>query len=165
MEVCTPQLLIVDIRKLMACYLGTFVKLLPLAHAHNTRIILINRRDYPGTTPYTDEERAALLSCRDVPADDSQAADRREKLLEFLQHRAWEILEFLIHLVKNDHIPPAENDKNAGGIIVVGWSFGVVWMLALLAYVSSFPEGEIDLSRYVRRVVAHGEVSRCILLL
>ena len=56
----------------MTCYLGTFVKLLPLAHAHNTRIILINRRDYPGTTPYTDEERAALLSCRDVPADDTR---------------------------------------------------------------------------------------------
>ncbi|KAF9254796.1 alpha/beta-hydrolase [Marasmius fiardii PR-910] len=41
---------------------GTFLSLFPGAAAHNFRVILVNRRLYPGTTPYTEEEVNAVVN-------------------------------------------------------------------------------------------------------
>ena len=136
------------------------MKLAPLAHTNNTRLVLVNRRDYPGSLPYSDDERNLLLSCFEpASSDEVVLAKRREKLLAFMKNRAREIYDFLEELVAEGDIPVAQKERNTGGIIVVGWSFGSTWMLALLASVGSFPVNDIALSRYVRRVICHGMCS------
>ncbi len=78
----------------------------------------------------------------------------------FLQARAREVYDFLEDLVRRDDIPPAQSDGNAGGIVVAGWSFGALWMISLMAYVSTFPVNDVELAKYVRRVIIFGEQPR-----
>ncbi|KAI0354370.1 hypothetical protein OH77DRAFT_1405139 [Trametes cingulata] len=138
-----------------AWHSGILSKLLPLAKQHNARIILVNRRDYPGTRPYSEEERALLpvLSPEGGAADAAEMAEAKEKLLTFMKGRAREVYDLLVELVTNEDLPPAQPEENKGGIVVAGWSFGSAWMTALLAHVASFGVNDVDLSAYVRRVV------------
>ena len=135
---------------------ANFTKLVTLARKYNTRLILLNRRGYPGSTPYTDEARATLPD-RGPDADEEAMEDARRRLQLFLKERAYEILVFLKELVTSDNIPPAQPEKNAGGIVVVGWSYAAVLMTALLEYAPGFPSDDVELGNYVRRVVSFGE--------
>ena len=74
----------------------------------------------------------------------------------FLRARAREVYSFLEDFVRRDDIPPAQPGRNAGGIVVAGWSFGALWMTLLMAYVSTFPVNDVELAKYVRRVVIFG---------
>ncbi|KAI0755699.1 hypothetical protein C8Q74DRAFT_1305136 [Fomes fomentarius] len=107
-------------------------RLLPFAPSHNVRIVSVNRRDYPGATPYTDRDRALLQTA----ADATESSVALKALLTFMNERARELHDFLVE-----------------GIVIVGWSLGAAWMTALLANVGSFPVSDIKLSDYVRRVV------------
>ena len=40
----------------------TFKRIIPLAGRHNVRLVIVNRRDYPGSSPYTDEEINSVKS-------------------------------------------------------------------------------------------------------
>ena len=75
-----------------------------------------------------------------------------------MRNRARETYDTLVHLVKRENLPPisGQGKYSDGGIILAGWSFAALWMLAFLAYAPSFPSSEIDLTRYVRRVVLYG---------
>ncbi|EJF62060.1 hypothetical protein DICSQDRAFT_169637 [Dichomitus squalens LYAD-421 SS1] len=131
---------------------GTFSKVIPLASINNTRLILVNRRGYPGSTPFTDEELATIPKLT-PDANEDTLEDAREELGLFMRDRAREVYDLLEDIVRQDNIPPAQPEKNTGGIILAGWSFGALWMNALMAYVSSFPVNDVELSKYVRRVV------------
>ncbi|PIL33253.1 hypothetical protein GSI_04703 [Ganoderma sinense ZZ0214-1] len=100
---------------------GTFKKLLPLASGHGVGIIAANRRDYPGSHPYTPEERARLER---LAAASPEAADVRSEAENFLRERGREVYDYLVDLVKREAIPPtrAEGDDARGGIVLVGWS-------------------------------------------
>ncbi|EJF62068.1 hypothetical protein DICSQDRAFT_12150, partial [Dichomitus squalens LYAD-421 SS1] len=130
---------------------GVFAKLVPIAGRFNARVVLVNRQDYPGAEPFTLEERAELLKAAIELKTNPLSA--RDRLDVFMKGQAREIYDLLIHLVAEHHIPPARPEANTGGIIIGGWSFGASWMTALLANVASFPVHDIELSRYVRRVV------------
>ena len=132
--------------------------MLPHAQAHNARIVTVNRRDYPGTKPYPPEELALLQP----PAPDATTSEL-EMLLEFSRHRGQELLAFLAELVRERGIPPANPAENKGGIVVAGWSMGMLWMNALLGSLetSDKEEGGVDLSKYLRRVVIHGALDDC----
>ncbi|PIL34449.1 hypothetical protein GSI_03225 [Ganoderma sinense ZZ0214-1] len=135
---------------------GTFSRLIPLAASsgYNTRLVLLNRRDYPGSTPYTDEERAMVAKLTpDDSEDAAMLAKAGVRFGRFLRDRAREVFDFLEDLVRHDHIPPAQHSKNTGGIVVAGWSLGALWMTSLLAYAPTFPVNDVELSAYVRRVV------------
>ncbi|RPD54565.1 hypothetical protein L226DRAFT_470866 [Lentinus tigrinus ALCF2SS1-7] len=139
-----------------AWHCGIFSKLIPLAKTYNTRLILVNRRDYPGSTPYTEEERALIAPPpHDASAEDIAAA--KDNGLTFMENRAREVYDLLEDLVRREKIPPANRTKDgrAGGIVVAGWSYAAIWMQALLAFVDSFPVHDVDLSTYVRRVVCY----------
>ncbi|PIL34391.1 hypothetical protein GSI_03166 [Ganoderma sinense ZZ0214-1] len=131
---------------------STFVKTIPLASNYNTRLILLNRRGYPGSTAFTDEELSGLPELSHDAGEDA-LEDAKNKLGVFLRGRAREVFDFLEDLVRQDDIPPANPERNAGGIVVVGWSFGALWMSALMAYVSTFPVNDVELAKYVRKVV------------
>ncbi len=137
---------------LTLCTTGIFSKLVPLATEHNARLVLVNRRDYPGATSYTPEERAVLED-----ALTSDPATARGQLLAYARERAREVYTLLVQFVADNDIPPAQPEANEGGIVIVGWSFGTNWMTSLLANVASFPVNDVELAKYVRRVVFHGK--------
>ncbi|KAM5540094.1 hypothetical protein V8D89_006234 [Ganoderma adspersum] len=135
---------------------AVFTRLLPLSKEYNTRIVLVNRRGYPGSAPYTDEELASFPEL--LPGDVLQQDldDAREKLDVWLRERTYEILHFLEDLVKADAIPPAQPEKNVSGIVVVGWSFAALMAASILSYGPTFPvSSDVDLGKYLRRVVMH----------
>ncbi len=137
--------------------LEIFSKLIPVVKAQGTRLLLVNRRDYPGSIPYTEEELEVLPASAST-ADGDHLSAIRLNLLSYMRARAREVYDFLEELVHHDQVPPANPKENTGGIVIAGWSFGSVWMLAVLAFASSFPTTDVYLSKYVRRVVCYGEL-------
>ncbi|KAI0743330.1 hypothetical protein C8Q80DRAFT_1236436 [Daedaleopsis nitida] len=146
-----------------AWYSPSFTPLLPLARDKrtNARIVLVTRRDYPAADPYTVGELALLPDSDAVarppaadPDPDAREADRLS-LAFFMKHRAHELLRLLTELVRTGTVPPADADRNAGGLVLVGWSFGVLWVQALLAHAASFWHDDVQLGRFLRRVVLY----------
>ncbi|KAI0675557.1 hypothetical protein C8Q78DRAFT_988127 [Trametes maxima] len=129
-----------------------YSKLIPLASPFKIRIILLNRRDYPGAIPYTVEERAVLPPVLDtLPTDPKELAAARQKLENFMRDRAKELYQSLQGLISEHDLPPA---SDTGGIVLAGGSLGSVWMLALLRHVAEFPVStEFNLRSYIRRVI------------
>ncbi len=89
-------------------YLDTFHKLIPMAAENNLRLVILNRRDYAGSTKYTDEELAEL----------------REGKTEFLQRLGSESAYFLAWFIKTNDIPKIGADGKSGGLATIGWSLG-----------------------------------------
>ncbi|KAL7284812.1 hypothetical protein ACG7TL_002122 [Trametes sanguinea] len=107
---------------------GVFKRLIPFAEQYNTRLLLVNRRDYPGSEPYTPEEKAHLARIASAPEGNPKT---KEEAKAVMRDRGRELYDFLVDYVQREDVPPANG--NEGGIIVVGWSLGSVWINALLA--------------------------------
>ena len=124
---------------------GNFRHLLPLARNHNLRVIAVNRRDYVGSTPFSQDELDAINST------DAQ------RHTEFLKRRGTEIGEFLTQLVKEKNLPPASGDGRSGGLALMGWSLGNVTTLAFLRHLRSYPENVLKtLDQYLRTFFIYG---------
>ncbi|RPD58175.1 alpha/beta-hydrolase [Lentinus tigrinus ALCF2SS1-7] len=136
-----------------AWHSGIFSKMVPLSETYNVRVVLVNRRDYPGATPHPKEERALLDAAAAEVESDPAAA--RAKILSYMEYNARDLYDFLIDFIASNDVPKASVEKNSGGIVVGGWSFASGWMLALLAYAHSFPVGEVDVGKYIRRVILY----------
>ncbi|KAH9937793.1 uncharacterized protein BXZ73DRAFT_89228 [Epithele typhae] len=135
-----------------ACHGGIFAKLIPLAPSHNARIVVVNRRDYPGSQPYSDIDLKGLRNGNAALKDGDQEK-ARALIAAFMRARAREVYDFLADLIEGGDVREAQPKKNAGGLVVVGWSFATVWMTALLAHVAEFETVAAPLSKYMRRVV------------
>lgn len=121
------------------------------------RIILLNRRDYTGSLPYTEAERALLaVLSPEIMSNAAEAATAKKNAATFMQDRARELYDFLVQLVKSSNLPLLDRGTNKGGIVLAGWSFGTLWMTALLAYVALFPVDDVRLSDYMRSVTFLG---------
>lgn len=131
---------------LSSVYTGVFTRFLPLAEPHNSRIVLVNRRDYPGAVPF-DQEELTLQS-----STIATTSDATTNIKLYMRARARELYDFLEIFVKTADIPPKS-------LVLAGWSFGSIWITALLAHVSTFPVNDIELDKYIRRVVAYGRSS------
>ncbi|KAM5540104.1 hypothetical protein V8D89_006244 [Ganoderma adspersum] len=133
-----------------AWHSGIFAKLIPLAAGQNARVVLVNRRDYPGAAPFPPEHCALLQA---ATTSDTSAA--HATLAAFMQERAREVYDLLARFVQANKIPLAQHEEKKGGIVLGGWSFGTAWMSSLLAHAPSFsaPGGGVELNKYVRRVV------------
>lgn len=126
--------------------------MIPFTATHNLRLVLLNMRDYPGSTLYTPAELAEL---RDAP----HAA---------LRARGNEVATFLAWYVAHARIPPiaatpepehAEGgeESGAGGLAVVAWSAGNCYAIPMIAHAGSLPhETRALLDRYLRSFVAFG---------
>ncbi|KAH9925863.1 Alpha/Beta hydrolase protein [Epithele typhae] len=130
---------------------ASFAKMLPLAGQHNARVIAVNQLDYPGSATHSPEELAVLQRAVAATPDDGEAA---AEMLAYWRARARDVFDYLVALVREKGIPPMQGDK--GGIVLVGWSFGTLWMSAFLAFLSEFddPKG-VELNKYLRRVVLY----------
>ncbi|KAI1786412.1 hypothetical protein LXA43DRAFT_898006 [Ganoderma leucocontextum] len=135
---------------------ANFKKLLPLSRENNVRIVLPNRRDYPGSTPFSPDEVAYLSELANAPPGTPEAVKGTEAEMKA---RAREVYYYLVDLVKTEGIPRAQG--KAGGIVLAGWSLGATWMSALLAHVAEFPVGDVRLGEYVRRLVLYDPSYLC----
>src|ERR1700677_4549537 len=98
---------------------GFFSRCLPLAGKLGARLVAINRRDYPGSEPFSEEDRSLLLSTTQNTPAASENADR------YMKARAREIDDFLVQLVKSE-------DLHINSIILAGWSLGTAFVTSFL---------------------------------
>ncbi|KAE9402012.1 hypothetical protein BT96DRAFT_569113 [Gymnopus androsaceus JB14] len=99
---------------------GVFRRLLPVAHKNSHRMITVNRREYPGSTPYTQAEL-------DVFAQGSN-----DERLNLLLNQGTNLAFLLDGLIQSLSLPP--------DIVIVGWSLGNLFTLSLLASITSLPQ-------------------------
>lgn len=119
--------------------LATFQRVLPLAGAHALRVICINRRGYPDTTPCSPEEERILTKGSD------------EERADWLNREGVRFALFLDGLIKRHDLP------EKGGIAVVGWSLGNLIAMAFAASVMHIPPVLKEKLRvYLRTVIMYG---------
>ncbi|KAK7037590.1 hypothetical protein VNI00_011082 [Paramarasmius palmivorus] len=115
-----------------------FEKLHDYAHEYNIRTIVWNRRDYPGSTRYTNEELAELQQGKRV----------------FIDRLGFQVADFIKQLIEKEKIPKATLDRKAGGVAIMGWSMGTATAMALFSDPSIIsPEVHDHLKEYVKDLI------------
>ncbi|KAF9816045.1 hypothetical protein IEO21_04220 [Rhodonia placenta] len=127
---------------------GVFRKMIPFASACKLRLVLVNSRDYPGSTRYSPEELDGLSS----PQKEVQAATIRTRGLEFAAFMRW--------FIEVERIPPILEKEGAsrpsGGISLLGWSSGNLQTIPLLTYANDLPQDTAEvLEGYFRSFFIH----------
>jgi hypothetical protein len=129
--------------------LAVFRRILPFTQKRNLRIILLNRRDYPGSSPYSDED---LKKCS--PTSDAETAE------SFYRTVGEEYVTFMAWLVDHANIPPISSDGKKGGIALMAWSAGNAYTIPVLAFADKYPEKLREkLDPYFRKLVLFGAPS------
>ncbi|TCD60452.1 hypothetical protein EIP91_010046 [Steccherinum ochraceum] len=128
-----------------AWHSGVFNRLVPFVPKYGLRLVLVNRRDYPSAAPYTEEELDLLK------AGSAQTPEAAESVREYIKGRGKDLYEFLELFIAQENVPKKSGDT--GGIIVGGWSFGTIFITALLANGSSFAQGKVDIPSYLRCIL------------
>ena len=108
-----------------------FKRLFPLAKQHKLRIVALNRRDYDGSSLFSPAELRVLNG-----PDSLAHAD-------FLNARGSEIANFLAWLVNKENmqlISVHDDNKQSGGVVVLGWSAGNITTVAFLANMDTYPD-------------------------
>jgi pimeloyl-ACP methyl ester carboxylesterase len=130
---------------------GTAVleKLLPLAHAHNLRIVSVYRRGYSPSSEFREDELAGIGSQKKI-----------EEVEPFFRAQGAEIAAFLVKFATEQRIPVVDSDPDSpttGGIALIGWSLGGIHVLTLLAYLDELPEDtQSTLRKYLHTILSHG---------
>lgn len=137
-------------------YAAVFRKIFPFAHSRNLRLVLVNCRDYPGSTRYSSKELEGFSS--------SQKAVQAETL----RARGIEFAAFIRWFIEIHHVPPISeqpgSNSPSGGISLLGWSSGNLQTIPLLAYATDLPEDTTNLlERYFRHFTIYGTlISLCV---
>ena len=127
--------------------LGVFRKLFSHAATHNLRLIAVNMRDYPGSSPYTAAE-LSMLAMPDAKVQETVIRKEGQELAEFLQF-----------IIKAEAIAPIveSEGRRDGGIVLVTWSMGNIFSMSLLGNAKIFSEHMRSLlETYLRKVVVYG---------
>lgn len=105
----------------------------------------MNRRDYKGSTPFSDAELAQLNN-----GTDSQRAD-------FLTARGVELGVFIDQFIQQNSLPLPSTDGSTGGVAILGWSVGNVVTLSSIANFKALSsEAQSRLATYIRLLVMNG---------
>ena len=129
--------------------LENFSRLLPLAQKYNLRIIAPNRRDYIGSTLFSEDELSVLNGNNDLAHK------------AFLRDRGLEIAHFLKWIIDEMKIPLASEDGKAGGLALMGWSLGNTTTVAFLRYLKTYPSELVTaLEPYIRTFFIYGKMHR-----
>lgn len=121
--------------------IAVFEPLHEFAHRANLRIVVWNRRDYRGSTKYTDDELADLKAGRQIHQD----------------RLAFQLASFLGHFIETKNTPKLGSARKTGGFILTGWSFGNATTLSLLANPNAIPQPLSNLIEpYIMSFVLYG---------
>lgn len=130
---------------------ATFERLLPVGPKYGIRVIIMNSRDYRGSTPYTAEELAQLAS----PDIETQA----------LAVRRWgrEVAQFLAYVCRSLGISPAaggRNSKDSDGLVLATWSLSGVAALSILGDPETMGKDLTNtLAPYLRKIILYDSPS------
>ncbi|KAF8893775.1 hypothetical protein BD779DRAFT_1435527 [Infundibulicybe gibba] len=117
-----------------------FCKLYSLVEQQNLRIVTVQRRDYPGSTPYTDEE----------------LDDLRNGRKSFLDRLGILLAHFLEYLIREHNVPKTSMDRSSGGFSILGWSMGTATAMSLLSDPTIIPRDTyLLLEQYVTNLVLY----------
>ncbi|KAI0700198.1 alpha/beta-hydrolase [Cytidiella melzeri] len=122
---------------------GIFARCIPFVDKYHCRLVLINRRDYPGSSPLTEDQRRLLNASAQPGVGTSEAVS---DLLRYSKTHALDLHDFLCTFIQDEGIA-------AKSVILVGWSFGAVWITQLLAYASSLSARGFSLCMYIKRAI------------
>ncbi|KAG5652716.1 hypothetical protein H0H81_003967 [Sphagnurus paluster] len=122
----SANILVLTIKK------GIFERLESLAGARGLRIISLNRREYPGTTPYSEEE-CNVITHGNV-----------NEMAEFLHQQGLLIAFFIDGLLQELSLP--------NQLAIAGWSQGNTFSTALLAAIDRMP---VDTRERLSHAVDH----------
>ncbi|EKM49940.1 uncharacterized protein PHACADRAFT_213720 [Phanerochaete carnosa HHB-10118-sp] len=130
---------------------ATFQRMLPYAPKHGLRMITMNCRDYRGSSPYTTEELADIVSS-DI---DVQASVVRK----------WgrEVALFLAYVCQVLRTPAiaGEGAKKEGGVVLVTWSSGGIAALSILGDPQTLGDDlAATLTPYLRKIILYDPPSR-----
>ncbi|KIM79173.1 hypothetical protein PILCRDRAFT_792298 [Piloderma croceum F 1598] len=118
----------------------TFHKLLPFGAKDNIRLVIVNRRDYAGSTKYTDDD----------------LKDLNEGKAAFMERLGAEVAHLLIWFAETHKISKISVDGKSGGFSVMGWSMGSATPMALLAYPDFVGKGTCaKLEPYFRQLILY----------
>ncbi|KAF8215059.1 Alpha/Beta hydrolase protein [Mycena galopus ATCC 62051] len=114
---------------------AVFRKLLPLAAARSLRIVCINRREYPGSTPHTAEELRVYAEGSD-------------------QERATLVKEAGINLALAVDGIIQQCDLSPTGVALCGWSLGNAFVMAAMSSILSLPsESTKRLQSFIKTII------------
>ncbi|KIK69440.1 hypothetical protein GYMLUDRAFT_1002785 [Collybiopsis luxurians FD-317 M1] len=111
------------------------------AHALNLRTVLLHKRDYAGSTPYTPTELQEIKQGSRI----------------FWERSSAQLAEFLGLFIEQEKIPKLKDYPRSGGIAIVGWSMGNVPVLSFLATAND-PPVPTGLSKLLE-----GYIGKCVL--
>lgn len=115
----------------------------PLAAQTGLRIIAIQRREYRGSSGYTDAELDGLRK------GDPVFLDRLATLLGHL----------IQYLIRTHDLPEPNAERTEGGVALLGWSMGCATTITLLSDASLFSPDQYQLlRRYLIKVIFYGTV-------
>lgn len=101
----------------------------------------MNRREYAGSTPYSEQELKVIAEGPDEARHDRLIADGADCAL------------LLDGLIQSLSLP-----QKRGGIAIVGWSLGNIFILSLLAAIKTLPEeSQVRLNSSVKRAILWGK--------
>jgi len=112
------------------------------------RLVCLNRRDFPGSTRYSDDELAIIRDSNDP-----------EVLKQFRAARGHEIGRFICSIVEKEQLPTVNHKPTGieGGVALVGWSLGNSFGFAMLAHMRTlYPKMVAVLQEFVHTYVAFG---------
>ncbi|KAJ7196933.1 Alpha/Beta hydrolase protein [Mycena pura] len=115
---------------------GTFQRISPLAHSNSLRVVCVNRREYPGSSPYSAEELNVFAS-----GTDAQKAG-------ILEQQGRDLALFVDGIIETLLGP------KAGGVALCAWSMGNIFLLSLIASIQTLPANtRARLSRHVQNII------------
>ncbi len=127
-----------------------FQKVLNVARSNGVRFVAIQRRPFPGSTPFTAEELNVVLT------GGSSEADRDAQIAA----RGHEIASFVDAFIQKFKLPPLSDDGKIGGVALLGWSVGGAFPVAAVASSGTLPtDVQARLSSYVRSLIVYGTPS------
>ncbi|TFK25401.1 hypothetical protein FA15DRAFT_590555 [Coprinopsis marcescibilis] len=119
-----------------------FRRVMEIAAEANLRIVSLNRRDYPGSTPLSPSDLGFIVN-----GTDSQKA-------QYLRDRGLEILQFMDVFIQTNLLPPISEDEKTGGSALLGWSLGNSFTLPGIARASELgAETTTRLSHHLRSLI------------
>ncbi|KAK0432326.1 Alpha/Beta hydrolase protein [Armillaria borealis] len=120
-----------------------FQRLIDLAPSKGVRFVALDRRPFPGSTPFSVEELGVLKA---AGTDDAQQE-------AFVEARGHEIAIFIDTFVQKFNLPPI---SGGGGVALLGWSLGAALASAAISSTGTLPEDTCKrLERYMRAVILY----------
>ena len=124
---------------------ASFQKVLKLAPTSGLRIVAINRRDYPHSSPFSPAELETMATGSD--------ADKAT----FLSSGGLEIMTFIDEFIQQYDLPPISGDGQTGGVALAGWSLGNIVNCAAISSAERLSSDvKFRLAKYLRALILQG---------